>query len=188
MAKHLISERLASRLKEARKSRGLSLDSLAKLSGVSKSMLSQIERAESSPTVASLWNLTQALNVDFSGLLDDGPKERSPIREVVRAENVPVINSHGTGCRIRILSAPENVGGTEIYELEFDADGILDSDPHRAGCVENLTVFDGKLLVTTDGVSATVGSGDTVRYVADRPHSIAAQSKAARAVLIVEGA
>ena len=186
--KQQISERLAVRLKEARKDQGLSLDSLAKLSGVSKSMLSQIERSESSPTVAVLWNLTQALHTDFSGLLDDGPKERSPIKEVVRAGQEPVIYSHGTGCKIRILSAPESVGETEIYDLEFEQNGLLDSEPHRSGCVENLTVFSGELVVTTDGVSEAVGPGDTIRYVADRPHSITAPKKSARAILIVVGA
>ena len=114
-----ISKRLSKRLKEARQSRSLSLEALAGLSGVSKSMLSQIERGESSPTVASLWNLTKALNIDFSGLLDGTPKERNPIREVIRSDQIPVIKSRGDGCSIRILSAPETVGDTEIYDLEF---------------------------------------------------------------------
>lgn len=187
-AKQEISKRLATRLKATRKSKGLSLDALANLSGVSRSMLSQIERGESSPTVASLWNLTQALNVDFSGLLDVGPQERSPIREVIRAGQVPIIQSLGQGCRIRILSAPENVGETEIYDLEFDKGGLLSSEPHCSGCMENLTVISGELLVTTDGVSETVGVGDTLRYVADRPHSIEAAKLASRAILIVVGA
>ncbi len=68
-----IHDRLAASLREARKARGLSLDAVAKLSGVSRSMVSQIERGESSPTVATLWNLTQALQVDFAGLLEGGP-------------------------------------------------------------------------------------------------------------------
>lgn len=187
MAKDDISKRLAKRLKSARQSRSLSLEALEKISGVSRSMISQIERAESSPTVATLWNLTQALKVDFSGLLDSGPKERSPIKEVVRAAHTPVIDSKGQGCKIRILSAPETVGGTEIYDLEFDSDGILNSEPHRAGCVENLTVFSGKLIVTSDGVAETVHKGDTVRYVADRSHSIQAKGRAGRAILIVTG-
>jgi transcriptional regulator with XRE-family HTH domain len=62
---------------EARKARGLSLDAVAKLSGVSRSMVSQIERGESSPTVATLWNLTQALQVDFAGLLEGAPGRAS---------------------------------------------------------------------------------------------------------------
>jgi len=187
LAKDDISKRLAKRLKSARQSRSLSLEALEKLSGVSRSMISQIERSESSPTVATLWNLTQALNVDFSGLLDVGPADRSPIKEVVRAEQIPVIDSKGHGCKIRILSGPETVGDTEIYDLEFEPHGILDSEPHRSGCVENLTVFSGKLVVTSDGVSETVQKGDTVRYVADRHHSIQAKGKSGRAVLIVTG-
>ena len=183
-----IAKRLSKRLKEARQSRSLSLEALAGLSGVSKSMLSQIERGESSPTIASLWNLTKALNIDFSGLLDGAPKERSPIREVIRSAQIPVIKSRGEGCRIRILSAPETVGDTEIYDLEFEPNASLDSDPHRSGCMENLTVFSGSLTVTTDGVSETLNRGDTVRYVADRPHSIQSKSKKSRAVLIVTGA
>lgn len=188
VVKQEIAQRLAGRLKEVRKSRGLSLDSLAKLSGVSRSMLSQIERGESSPTVASLWNLTTALNVGFSDLLDQGPKERSPIREVVRAQQVPIINSLGEGCRIRILSAPENVGDTEIYDLDFDQNGKLESEPHRPGCIENLTVISGELVVVSEEVSEIVGVGDMVRYVADKPHSIAAKDGAARAILVVTGA
>ena len=183
-----ITTRLSKRLKEARKSRGLSLEALAGLSGVSKSMLSQIERGESSPTVASLWNLTKALNVDFSGLLDGAPNESSPIREVIRADQIPVIMSKGEGCKIRILSAPETVGDTEIYDLEFEPKAILDSNAHRAGCIENLTVFSGTLGVTTDGVSETLSKGDTIRYVADKAHSIQAKNKKSRAVLIVTGA
>ena len=187
MADDEISKRLALRLKQARQSRSLSLEALANLSGVSKSMISQIERGESSPTVASLWNLTKALNVDFSGLLDGNPSESSPIREVIRADQTPVIMSKGEGCKIRILSAPENVGDTEIYDLEFEANAILDSESHRSGCMENLTVFSGTLDITADGVTETIGKGDTIRYVADRPHSIQAKNRKARAVLIVTG-
>ncbi len=187
MADDEISKRLASRLKEARQSRSLSLEALAKLSGVSKSMLSQIERGGSSPTVASMWNLTKALDIDFSGLLDGSPNERSPIREVIRAEQTPVIMSHGKGCMIRILSAPKSVGETEVYDLEFEANASLNSEPHRSGCMENLTVISGTLEVTTDGVTEIISKGDTIRYVADRPHSIQAKKRKARAILIVTG-
>jgi len=187
MAADEISKRLADRLKQARQSRSLSLEALASLSGVSKSMLSQIERGESSPTVASMWNLTKALDIDFSGLLDGSPNERSPIREVIRAEQTPIIMSQGKGCTIRILSAPTSVGDTEVYDLEFESDAVLDSEPHRSGCMENLTVIIGSLIVTTDGITEVVNKGDTVRYVADRPHSIQAKKKKARAILIVTG-
>ena len=185
MANDEISKRLATRLKDARRSRSLSLEALSKLSGVSRSMLSQIERGESSPTVAILWNLTDALNVDFSGLLDGKANESHPIKELIRSEQTPVIMSKGSGCRIRILSPPQSVGNTEIYELEFKPNAVLQSEPHSIGCMENLTVITGTLVVTTDGVSETISTGDTLRYVADKPHAICAKGRKARALLVV---
>lgn len=180
-----ITERLASRLKEERQSKGLSLDALAKLSGVSRSMLSQIERGESSPTVASLWNLTRALNVDFSKLLDENEDGRGPIRAVLRADQVPVIHNARAKCLIRILSAPEDVGGTEIYDIDFESGASLDSDAHKIGSVESLTVLSGALRVTSDGKQVDLGQGDTARYAADCPHRIETDGPA-RGLLVVK--
>lgn len=176
-----IHARLAASLKAARKNRNLSLDAVSKLSGVSRSMVSQIERGESSPTVATLWNLTQVLKVDFAGLVDGGT---SGI-EVIRAGRSPVIDGLGTGCRIRILSPAATVGRSEIYELMFDAGGRLDSQPHALGCREILTVLDGGVTVVAGPDEARLATGDTGRYAADRPHEITADGGPARALLIV---
>ncbi len=179
-----ISERLAKRIKETRKSKGLSLEATSKLSGVSRSMLSQIERGESSPTIATLWNLTRALQVDFAGLLDEGDTG-SPIKEIMRANRTPTIDSQGEGCRIRILSPPDQAGHLEVYEIAFTENGALNSEPHRQGCVEHMTVLEGELsLVAGDG-RAKLSSGDTIRYAADCPHSIRANGQRAKALLIV---
>lgn len=188
MTKSEITERLAQRLRAARKAQDLSLDALAKLSGVSRSMLSAIERGESSPTVASLWNLTQALKVDFSGLLDGEARPDGPIVELMRADRTPVIASHGDGCRITILSPADAVSETEIYDIAFAPGGALRSEPHRADCVEHLTVLEGALRVAVEDASETLETGDTLRYRADRPHAIEAFGGAARAILVVKGA
>lgn len=177
-----IHDRLAASLREARKARGLSLDAVAKLSGVSRSMVSQIERAESSPTVATLWNLTQALQVDFAGLLE-GRGEAGI--EVVRAGAAPVIGGRGKGVSIRILSPAEAVGDHEVYDLRFSANGLLESEPHSPGCREHLTVMEGQLRLRSGEEEQVLAAGDIARYPADRNHSIAAESGAARALLIV---
>ncbi|MCV2874448.1 helix-turn-helix domain-containing protein [Defluviimonas sp. WL0050] len=178
-----IHDRLAASLKEARKSKGLSLDAVAKLSGVSRSMVSQIERGESSPTVSTLWNLTQALQVDFAGLLEG---RTTPGIEVIRAEAAPVIAGRGQGVRIRILSPAEAAGEHEVYDLTFDAGGRLVSDPHGPGCREHLTVLDGTVTVVSGEDRQRLGVGDTARYFADRPHRIEAEGGEARAILIVQ--
>ncbi len=180
-----ITQRLAMRLKNERTSKGLSLEALAKLSGVSRSMLSQIEREEASPTVASLWNLTNALNVDFAELLDAEKQEEQPFIEVLRESQIPVIHRKENGFLIRILSAPEDVGDTEVYDISFEKNGLLDSSAHRSGCIEHLTVYSGSITVTSDGHSAELNAGDTARYKADQEHSIRAKKKS-RIVLIVK--
>lgn len=178
-----IHDRLAASLKEARKAKGLSLDAVARLSGVSRSMVSQIERGESSPTVATLWNLTQALQVDFAGLLEG---RTAPGIEVIRAEAAPVIGGRGQGVQIRILSPAEAAGEHEVYDLRFETGGKLVSEPHGPGCREHLTVLEGKVQVVSGDDRQQLGVGDTARYFADRPHQIEAEGGPARAILIVQ--
>lgn len=181
-----ILNRLPARLKEARRGQGLSLEAVANLSGVSRSMVSQIERGESSPTIATLWNLTRALQVDFAGLLD--AQAQADRIEVLREGAAPRIDNIGRGVRIRILSAPEQAGRHEVYDLRFDPGGALVSQPHTRGAREQLTVIDGALTVTSGGASERLGTGDTARYAADVAHSITAPDGAARGFLVVQDA
>lgn len=181
-----ILAQLPARLKEARRAQGLSLDAVAKLSGVSRSMVSQIERGESSPTIATLWNLTRALQVDFAGLLDAATE---PARIVtLRSAEVPTISNLGSGCRIRILSPPEEAGHHEVYELLIVAGGKLDSRPHTRGAREHLSVFEGIADVTSAEATTRLHTGDTARYAADVPHAIMAVDGPVRAFLVVQDA
>lgn len=177
-----ILDLLPARLKDARRAQGLSLDAVAKLSGVSRSMVSQIERGESSPTIATLWNLTRALQVDFAGLLDR--QELTDRVEVLRAANVPTIENRGEGCNIRILSAPEDAGKHELYDLVFSSGGKLVSGPHGRGTREHLTVIEGRAS-HLDPATEEGGAGDTARYQADVDHTIEAIG-VARALLVVQ--
>jgi len=175
---------LPARLRETRRAQGLSLDAVAKLSGVSRSMVSQIERGESSPTISTLWNLTRALQVDFAGLLEsEAPADRI---ETLRAEAVPTIDNMGAGCRIRILSPPEDAGRHEVYELLFTPEGALTSTAHARGVREHLTVFEGELEVRSGEARSVLAAGDTARYPADQDHSIRALAGHARAFLVVQ--
>jgi len=181
-----ILERLPARLKEARRAQALSLDAVAKLSGVSRSMVSQIERGESSPTIATLWNLTRALQVDFAGLLEDGVA--SDQIETLRDDQVPAIDNRGQGCRIRILSPPEEAGKHEVYDIIFSEGGTLDSAPHTRGAKEQLTVVEGTVQVQSGKATDRLQAGDTARYSADVAHSIRAIDGPARVFLVVQDA
>jgi len=174
---------LPTRLRDARRQQGLSLDAVSKLSGVSRSMVSQIERGESSPTISTLWNLTRALQVDFAGLLDAGA--RAGQIEVLRGDTVPTIENIGKNVKLRILSPPEEAGQHEVYELIFGLDGALDSQPHQRGTREHLTVIEGIVDVCSGDNTERLQAGDTARYSADVSHSLKAIG-AAKAFLVVK--
>ena len=176
---------LPARLKEARRAKGLSLEAVANLSGVSRSMVSQIERGESSPTISTLWNLTRALQVDFAGLLEEANNANQI--ETLRSDEVPSIDNMGQNCRIRILSPPEEAGGHEVYDIEFEEGGALNSQPPARGAREQLTVLEGAVRVTSGSAVSDLSQGDTARYAADIAHSISAKGPA-RVFLIVKNA
>lgn len=178
-----ILARLPERLKAARRAQGLSLEAVEKLSGVSRSMVSQIERGESNPTVATLLNLTRALKVDFAGLLQEGTAEDRV--EILHEHQTPALDRAGDGCRIRILSPPQDTGRFEVYELIFSEGGRLDSRPHERGTREQLIAEEGRLEVTSGVAKGIIGKGDTARYAADVPHCIEAVDGPARATLMV---
>lgn len=183
-----IVSKVAETLRAVRKEQQLTLDELAQRSGVSRSMLSQIERGESNPTLATLWNLTQALGVDFAGLLgaEAAVSQTSGHVERLAADRTPTINSRGERCRLRILSPPGLAGAVEWYELQLDAGGALLSDAHAPGSMEHLTILDGRIAVQSGLCEEEGEGGDTLRYRADVGHRISAlDGKPAKALLIV---
>lgn len=157
-------------VREARKASGLTLEQLAEKSGVSKSMLSQIERGTVSPTFSVLWNLTQSLGIDLSAL-DQSASDRNII-EHTRSYSTPSKGSVDGKCTLRMLTPNRTVLPVEWYQLKIAQEGVLDSDPHAAGTYEHLTCTHGNLQVQSGELTATAETGDTVRYRADVPHSI----------------
>lgn len=160
-------------IQQARKARGLTLEQLAKLSGVSRSMLSQIERSETNPTFAVVWSLTRALDIEFADLVSgDGALPRSPV-DVVPADHVPLIASPDGACRLKILSPPALAGKSEWYMVEIDAGGALTSAPHSPRTREHFTALSGSFSITSGETTRALSAGEIARYPADVPHEIA---------------
>lgn len=174
-------------IRETRVQRGMTLDQLAVSSGVSKSMLSQIERGQANPTFAVLWGITRALGIDIADLTAGHAEEVPPGRvDVVRHVGVPQTKSRDGLCTLRILSPPHLAGEMEWYDITFEPGGLLDSPPHARGAFEHLSVIEGALDVTSGGDTQRIGDGEVARYAADVPHRIANSSgKRARALLVL---
>lgn len=157
-------------LHQYRRDGGLTLDELSRRAGVSKSMLSQIERNLTNPTFATVWRLTQALGVSLEDVL---PGAGGPAAaEVIGHHQIPAITSRDGRIRLRILSPVDMAGVAEWYELRAESGGALVSEPHEAGTVEHLTLMSGELTVEFGGESRNLAAGDTIRYPADLPHAI----------------
>jgi len=105
--------------------------------------------------------------------------------EIVHEHQTPALDRAGDGCKIRILSPPQDTGRFEVYELIFAEGGMLDSKPHERGTREQLIAEDGQLEVTSGVAKGIIGKGDTARYAADVPHRISAVGGPARAILLV---
>jgi transcriptional regulator with XRE-family HTH domain len=152
-----------------RKKKGISLDELSKRSGVSKSMLSQIEQGKTNPTVVTVWKISRVLDTTIEELVETG--NDSPI-EVQHRDEVPLFYSEDRSCTIHVNSPIHMKDNLELYTLTFQPHGILDSKPHYPKAEEFLTVISGKVRVVAGEYSATLNMGDTARYRADRDHTI----------------
>lgn len=161
------------RLQKYRKELKLTLADLAVLSGVSRSMLSEIERGNANPTYGTLWHLTRALKIDLNRLVSGASEERGGPSIDLQPENLtPTIRSADGSCTMQILSPASMVSLIEWYLLRFEVDGKLISDPHGSGTVEHLHCTRGEIVVRSAGDTMIVRAGETARYAADVPHSL----------------
>jgi transcriptional regulator with XRE-family HTH domain len=167
-----------------RKEKQLTLDQLAAVCGVSKSMLSQIERNETNPTLATVWRLAEALGVT----IDDIVRGDDPTHSltVVSGASIPVLNDTKGHYKLRVLGPASLVNDMEWYEVILKPGGKMTSNAHNARTTEHLTVFSGELTVQAGVETERVYAGETARYAADQPHEIAnTGAEEARALLVV---
>jgi transcriptional regulator with XRE-family HTH domain len=169
-----------------RERQGLSLDQLSRKAGVSKSMLSQVERQLANPTVAVVWRLAQALGVPLAQLLDGGPLAAEPAITTVAAQDTPRLATPDARCELRILGPVELAGRFEWYELRLAPGGELASPAHEPGSREHLSVQSGALEVQAGADTRRLRAGETARYAVDQPHAIRNPHRTvATAVLVV---
>ncbi len=165
-----LSGQLGKTVQRLRKAYSLSLSELSEQSGVAKSIISQIERNETNPTLATIWRLSQALDVSIERVLQAADDE--PFLEKSSRGDTPVLVSDDGKCRLSIIGWIKTVEWLQWYEFFANPGGVLESDAHQRGSVESLSVSDGELEVEVAGVIDHAKTGETLRYRCDRPHII----------------
>ncbi|HEY1845180.1 MAG TPA: helix-turn-helix domain-containing protein [Buttiauxella sp.] len=154
-----IATHLSATLRALRQARGWSLTLAAEKTGVSKAMLGQIERGESSPTVATLWKIATGLNVPFSVFLGRGePPER------------PVFDPQNSDMIVEPLFPYDEQLRFDLFSITLAPGALSESSPHDTGVVEHVTVISGELEMQTQGQWRTLRAGEGLRFAGDEAH------------------
>jgi transcriptional regulator with XRE-family HTH domain len=163
-----LKDHLSKTLRQLRHDRSWSLDATAAATGVSKAMLGQIERGESSPTTAVLWKLATGFKVSVSSLMEPLPEIAADtlIRDADDLRSTP----GDTGMAVAPLFPFEPRFGFDLMELTFMPGYERISEPHEPGVVEHITVMAGQMEILTHGNWHSLEKGQTIRFHGDQPH------------------
>ena len=172
------SVRLGARLRHAREQRQLSLGDVSDRTGLSRGFLSRIERDKTSPSVASLVSVCEAISLPLERLFAtpsvavvraaDRPTAALPGRAVVDTLITPAHESHVTV--VETLAAPGGSGGEEYYTLPSEC--------------EVCYVLDGTIELAVDGEVLALARGDAVTFGATVPHTWRNPSRRAEARVV----
>ena len=162
-------------IQRLRLERNFTLDKLALKSGVSKSILSQIERDRSNPTLATIWRITRALESPLENVLSANDGTFS--FEKLSRNATPEVTSEDNGFRLRILGTLKTVSSVQWYEFNAEPSAELKSESHGKGSLESITLFTAKLTVTVGDDIQTICDGETLRYKTDLPHVLKNECK-----------
>ena len=179
-----IHRHLGRRVKQLRAGRGWSLAALASASGVSRSMLSQIEREQANPTLAVTLRIAQAFGMTLGELLQ-APGAASSV-SVIRADDRAYHYRSDKNCRVRTLSPLNLEKDVELYEVQLQPGGALRSAPHFEGTREFLTVQKGRVRVESAGDFEMLQPGDSASYRADVPHAIVNAGHSEAVIFLVD--
>ena len=153
-------ERIPIPLRALRQRLSLSLSQAAERTGVSKAMLGQIERGESSPTIATLWRLAKGLHLPLTALLPESP--------VAPAHAAPV--RFPGSITVQPVFPFDPLTGSETFLVTLEPGQEHLSQAHDAGVVEQVFVTDGTVEILRGEVWTPCPRHQGLRFAADQPH------------------
>jgi len=145
----------------------MSLDDLARASGVSRAALSQIETQKTNPTVGILWKVAVGLGLPFADLIAEPVSTAS----VLRHDAAQVLRSVDGRFESRPLAPSGASPLVELYELSLAPGCRHASEPHAFGTREQLVVLRGELHLTVGDATYDLGDGDSISFLADVAHT-----------------
>ncbi len=161
-----LARRVADNLREQRKRRDLSLDQMARLTGVSRAALSQIETRKTNPTIGVLWKIAAGLGIPFADLIGESEQAVS----LLRREETQLLRSVDRKFESRPLVPPSGIPQIEMYELTLAPRARHVSEPHGPGTRELVVVLSGALRMIVADRAEDLTAGDSIVFNADVKH------------------
>ncbi len=154
------------RLKNIRNERGLSLSDVSTSTGVSKTMISQIERAESIPTLTTIWKIANGLKISLASLLENSKN----IYEIRRIEDAAPIHRNDGLLRIYTMFPFSPVTGFEIFYGVIKP-GCNYNSKHENSKTEYLMMAEGDIELTIDDKTYNINKGGSIAFDSNKNHS-----------------
>lgn len=170
---------LGKKIRDLRFRRGLTVQQLAEASGLSKGFISQVENDRTSPSLATLRDLSRALETSVAYLVVED--DNAPY--VVRQAQRPTLNADGSATRLEVLSVQPR-RNLEILMIEIAPGSSTVTDRNYLHGEECLVCLDGCVTVTSNEHKLVLDSGDSCHFDARVPHTIANAGEAKARVLV----
>lgn len=172
---------IGKKLNRIRREKNLSLDKLSDITGVSKSMLGQIERGESIPTVTTLWKIANGLHISFSAFMEE---EKDAVK--VSLKDIKPLIDESDKYRIYPIFPYESKKHSETYIMEIEENYQHNSDSHGLGVEEYIIVTEGILEIGINDKVYRIGTEEAIKLKVDADHYYRNISKSnVKAILII---
>lgn len=163
-----ITKIIALNLKEIRNERQLTLDQLTQLTGISKGMLSQIEKGDTNPTINTIWKICDGLNIPYTYLLEEKDK---PKPTIVSKEKTLYQSADNDRYRVFCYYSDTIDRNFELFQVEMDLEANYTSIGHSKKSDEYLMVLEGTLTLTTNEQTLTLSANEAISFKAETPHT-----------------
>lgn len=158
---------IAYNLKKLRIERGLSQGQLAKEAGISKAMLSDIEKGSSNPTINTIWKIANGLKVPYTKLIDRTENEAKVVR---KADSFMQTGESGS-FRVYCYYPTTPVRNFELFYVELDADSSNSTVGHSEMAQEYIYIINGELMLSTGGENFILNTGDSLVFDSSLAHT-----------------
>lgn len=166
---HPIPPNVGAALRRLRQERGLSLDDAAQITGVSKAMLGQVERGESSPTVSTLWKISSGLRVSLSALITPP----SVTYTLISLDEIKPVSEANGQILLYDIFPFDPATGFEVFTLIVKPGCVYTSPSHPNVVEEFVIVTDGVLTLTVEGQVVVVQKGMAIKFNGSAQHTYA---------------